>query len=234
MNKPKNKKQKAWIAVFLKSHLNATVIQTYDATCGYYYFWFQWQENVDLPKYFCYDSGCAYYLHRTYLELTPSAIARNVKDEISQTFYPRCSYTFPKIHAPGQISLGEPDYPMPASRQKPNVRFFKKKLKRRYRRKTFGQLDLPVLGLAAKLHEIRIAKGESIKSSQALLAEKVEWQSLDTDELIYVPQAFVDMLQQMKATLKEQLAAERMLLIIGEIGALNYIESIPNWRKFNL
>ncbi len=224
-----NKKQRAWVNSFMASRPNSKLVNIYDLLDGDRVVkieWWEWTNPVILnPK--TKIQGRIYYSIR--VKLRKFGDPRNTA-EFSYRIYPPEKQIVDN-HLTGQLSLELSqcyEIPMPNN---PIIVKPKREVKAR-REKKIVQHKLPLMGVAAKLHQINIRNGGIPKSEQELLLEITTHYDLDNKE-IKLPSAIVQILQDKKASLDEWESAISLYQVGGASCVLKYLESVVYCRNNN-
>lgn len=243
MSKKLNPKQKLWVEKFSATHEGVQIIFVRDASCNYRELTIRWREEINCPKVVgCESAGQGIVTYETFIDLTPSGIARQEITRIVNVIYPQCDLVFRNnrietynTHQP-VLPIAQLLVNVEPPRPKIRASLFKTRKKRSdnntlKKKKRILQQELPITGFAAKLHEIRLLKGKLPETVQTILNEKVEHYSLEYGTVVQLPNWMLELLDDCKATLDERETAQRMYEVVGEQGALTYIEGIPSLRQ---
>ncbi len=243
MSKKFNPKQKLWVEKFSATHETVQIISVRDASCNYRELTIRWREEISCPKVVgCESAGKGSVTYETFIDLTPSGIARQEITRIVNVIYPQCDLAFRNnrietytTHQP-VLPISQLLVNVEPPRPKIRASLFKTRKKRSgdsllKKKKRILQQELPITGFAAKLHEMRLLKGKLPETVQTILNEKVEHYSLEYRTVVQLPKWILELLDDCKATLDEREIAQGMYEVVGEQGALTYIEGIPSLRQ---
>ncbi|HLP88818.1 MAG TPA: hypothetical protein VK184_09560 [Nostocaceae cyanobacterium] len=227
-DKKPNKRQRQWLDEFMKGKQGVEIVKARDLNCRYFSFVILWREPFSLDTFPNTEPGDAWTVYEIYLELTPAAIPREMKQKTIEVVYPHCA-----LQPKGQRDfLVQTALPLPQMLELPTQTALKKSSKAKSRSELqIEQLQLPVDSLGQKILDIRLKNGGEIESRQALLAQTQSHYSLQLRKVIQFNQAIIDLLKAVEATTEEWEKAELLLQVIGEAGVIKYIEGIPVLRE---
>lgn len=240
MDKKQSKQQKQWITNFLeKRGPTAKLIKTYNATCGYYYYNFRWHEALPIylpPHGDELDPGAGWLVKELYVELSPAATERNKRSYVVEIVYPHCSMSYRRSPDTNlQISLPLTQLLLVNKGESTLRKAVSKKRDSRIKKISgLTQHELPLSGVASRMHEIYQRHSENMKSKQDLLAETTEYYSEQLRQIVRLPTAIAILLEELNATQQEWESAALLLGVVGEQGVLMYVEGIPDLRQARL
>ncbi len=179
---------------------NGRLIQIRDRDCRYREAIIEWSTEILYPHL----KQRAIISYKTSLELTPTGKIRreihhqqNVRYVQTEEFEDKTQLVLPLGEIVEQLPPPPRDivrpHLFPRDRDKPTTR---KKDKPK-------QQTLPLDGVAAQLNRIGLSKGRNPESTESLLAGKIDHYSLDQGKIIPLPQAFVDLLTELKCSNEE-------------------------------
>ncbi len=237
MTRPRlNKKQRRWLSKFLpeypwyklrqiRADLDSDRIVVLEGT-----------ERLPLPiiPEFA-DAVAGYRLHTLEVKLRKYGDARYSAKDSYITVYPHCNINSRQqsnTQLLGQLSLPIPDAVLEVPLAV-NPVIVMATPKQKLKPKQGIQLSLPVMGLEAKVFELRQEKSPHLPpvSTQELLAEKVSTWSKRERKEVEIPQVMVDLLHEQGADSQEWQSAIDLFGVVGLFGAMTYIEGIPYLRK---
>lgn len=231
-----NKKQRHWLNNFLSQYPWYEKRQIRADLDGDRIIVLEGTERLPLPiiPEFA-DAVAGYRLHTLEIKLRKYGDARYSAKDSYITVYPHCNVNSRQqsnTQFIGQLSLSIPaavlEVPLAV-----NPVIVTWKPKRKLKPKQGIQLSLPVVGLEAKVFELRQGKRPYLPpvSTQELLAEKVLYWNKRERKEVEVPQVMVDLLLDHGALDDEWQSAIDLFDVIGLLGTMTYIEGIPYLRK---
>lgn len=230
-----NKKQRRWLNSFLSQYPWYKVRQIRaDLDCDRIIV-LEGTERLPLPIIPEFADAVAGYRLRTIeVKLRKYGDVRYLSKDSYITVYPHCSLEqkFRNIERVGQLSLSIPAAVLEVPKVV-NPVVVKWKPKQKAKPKQGIQLSLPVVGLEAKVFELRLQLSPHLPpvSTQELLAEKVStWSKRERSE-VELPQVMVDLLMSQNADAEEWQSAIDLFGVVGLFGAMTYIQGIPYLRK---
>ncbi|HLO87806.1 MAG TPA: hypothetical protein VK203_22750 [Nostocaceae cyanobacterium] len=227
-DKKPNKKQRQWLQEFMKAKQGVEIVKARDLNCRYFSFVIRWREPFSLDTFPNTEPGDAWTVYEIYLELTPAAIPREMKQKTIEVVYPHCD-----LRPKGQKELlVQTSLPLSQMLELPTQKASKKNGRNKSKDGSqIEQLQLPVDPLGQKILDIRLKNGAEVESRQALLSQTQSHYSLQFRQVIQFNQAIIDLLKAVGATTEEWESAELLLQVIGEAGVIKYIEGIPVLRE---
>lgn len=230
-----NKKQNGWLSKFLSEYPWYKLRQIRPDLDSDRIIVLEGTERLPLPLIPEFENAVAgYRLHTLEIKLRKYGDARYSSKHSCITVYPHCNIG--KKHSSNQ-QFGQLSLPIPAAvlevPQVVNPVIVTWIPKQKLKPKQGIQLSLPVMGLEAKVFELRQAKRPHRPpvSSQELLAEKVFYWSKRERKEVELPQVMVDLLTDQNADDDEWQSAIDLFGVVGLFGAMTYIEGIPYLRK---
>lgn len=230
-----NKPQKLWLKSFLNQHPYYKLRRITNGLSGDKILLLEGIESLPLPLIPEFDGATSgYRLHTLQAKIRVYGDARLTATHHVKTIYPHCNLgdKITSSAKEGQLSLSlltVLDIPPPVN---PVVVTWKPKGKAVAKIGT--QLSLPLIGLEAKLFNLRQQARPHLPpvSAQELLAEKVRtWNARDCRE-VELPQVILDLLLAQEATAEEWESAIDLFGVIGLSSTINYIESLPELRQY--
>ncbi|HLO87812.1 MAG TPA: hypothetical protein VK203_22780 [Nostocaceae cyanobacterium] len=227
-DKKPNKKQRQWLNEFTKGKQGVEIVKARDLNCRYFSFVIRWREPFSLDTFPNTEPGDAWTVYEIYLELTPAAVPREMRQKTIEVVYPHCA-----LRPKGQREfLVQTALPLSQMLELPTQKAPKKSSRTKLGSESqIEQLQLPVDSLGQKILDIRLQNGGEIESRQALLAQTQSHYSLQFRKVFQFNQAIIDLLRAVEATTEEWESAELLLQVIGEAGVIKYIEGIPVLRE---
>lgn len=220
-------RQRQWVKAFLASHPKHELVKRSPHIDGSWVYIIRWDE--DLENYILsgepdLDPGSGYQTKEMQVILNRTATKVTKKEVVTKIVWLCCSLTYRHKSKIGQTTLPLSQLlEIKATNNKKHSRTFSKPHE-------FLQHELPLDQTTSLMMEIRLREGSAIKSKQDLLSESTEYYSQSQKRNLKMPQALADLLTELNATPEEWESAEELLGVIGECGALKYIQAIPEWR----
>jgi hypothetical protein len=224
-----NKKQRAWVNKFIESHPNSRLTNIIEGLSGDRIVIIEWWESTNaiiLDSHTLIKGRISYKIEVKLRKLGDPRHTAKFEYKINQPekkTVPYCLW--------GQLSLHIPQcYAVPTPTNPVVVRS-KRKVKTK-KQKKFVQHTLPIVGIAAELHQINIRHGGVLKSEQQLLSETALHLDLDTNKEVKLPSAIIQILQEKKASLDEWESAISLYQVGGGSCVLSYLEGLDSIRQF--
>lgn len=228
-----NNKQRAWVEKFKLHHPNTSIREIYEGLSGDRIVTLEWSES--LPRIFLpgfTNTGIGWISHRLRVKLRKFGDPRSEPEYFYQIAYPYCNIEDRSVSSNiGQTHLNLHQLLNIRSPQSPIKFKLKKRSVAQPRQRRLTQLRLPLFGVAARLHQINLAKNGQVISQEELLLETVAHRDLDTGTENKLPAALVEILKDKKASLKERESAIGLYQVAGPSGLLAYLEGLDSFRQ---
>ena len=226
-----NQKQRAWVEKFKVQYDGAKLTEIYSGLSGDRIVTLEWTESLPqivLPN--CADRGIGWIQHTIQVKLRVFGDPRHSAQYQHCVIYPHCSIdsTF-KFSPSGQLSLNLGQLLNVKTPQNPVLIKLKKASSKKPKKSV--QFNLPLWGVAAKLHQINLSKNREVISEQELLLETVTYPDSDPGSEIKLPAALVEILEDKKASLKEWDDAISLYQVGGPSCLLTYLEGLDSIRE---
>lgn len=227
--------QKKWLQRFLAKHAEYKLQRIRSGLGGDRLLLLEATEYLPLPLIPEYANAYrGYHLHTLEVQLRKFGDPRKTATHSLITVYPHCHLDKP--NATFDIRVGQLALPIQAAvlpvkpASNPVVVTWKPKQPKQPKRAI--QLSLPLLGLEAKVFQLRQQNRPHLPpvSSQELLAEQIQtWSQRDRRE-VELPQVLIDLLLAQTATNEEWQSAIDLYEATGLAGAIKFVEGIPAIR----